>query len=121
MEPPLDDQPGEQDTHFMTASTQTIPLAMSDVKLTACIIPPDRMDEENGYILVVTALIRQLNLGTADDDLRESVTASPGRDAYQNPHMMAVFLGPTRRAISHQGMTVEELEHIMDLVEWTNP
>ena len=31
--------------------------------------------------------------------------------------MVAVFLGPTRRAISSQGATVEELEDIMDLME----
>ena len=84
MEPPLDDQPGEQDTHFVEPTTQTASPAMSDVKLTRCITPADRMEEENWYILVVTASIRQLNLGTADDDLRELVTASSGRDAYWN-------------------------------------
>ena len=32
--------------------------------------------------------------------------------------MMQLFsLAPTRRAISHQGMTVEELEDLMDLME----
>ena len=36
------------------------------------------------------------------------------------PMYSSCFSGPTRRAISHQGMTVEELEDIMDLVEWTN-
>ena len=66
---------------------------MSNVKLTRHITPPDRMDEENWYVLVVTALIRQFNLGTANDDLGESVTASPGRDAYQNSCMAAVFWG----------------------------
>ena len=79
------------------------------------------MEEENWYILVITTSIRPLNLGTANDDLRELVTASSGRDAYWNPCMVAIFLGPTRRAISHQGMTVEELEDIMDLVGRTNP
>ena len=101
----------------MDATTQTTSLAMSDVELTKCITPPDRTDEENWYVLVITTLIRQLNLGTADDDLRESVTASPERDAYWNPCIVAVFWGPTERAISHQGMIVEELEDIMDLVE----
>ena len=90
---------------------------MSDVERTGHMTPPDRMEEENWYVLVITASIRQLNLGTANDDLRESVTAAPGRDAYQNPCMVAVFSGPRRRAISHQGVTVEELEDIMDLME----
>ena len=117
MEPPLDNQPGEQNTYFMEAATQTASLAMSNVKLTGRITPPSRMEEENWYVLVVTTSIRQLNLGISDDDLRESVTASPGRDAYWNPHMVAVFSVPMRRAISHQGMIVEELEDLMDLME----
>ena len=83
---------------------------MSGVELTRPITPPDRMEEENQYVLVITASIRQLNLETANVDLEESVTASPGRDAFQNPCMAAVFSGPTRRAISIQGATVKELE-----------
>ena len=114
---PLDNQPGKENIHFMEAATQTASPAMMDVELTRHITPPDRMEEENQYVLVITTSIRQLNLGTADNDLRESVTASPGRDAYQNPHMAVVFLVPMRRAISHQGMTVEELEDLMDLIE----
>ena len=109
MEPPLGNQPGEQDTSFMEATTQTASPAMSNVKLTRCITPLDRMEEENWYVLVIAALIRQLNLGTANDDLRESATTPPGRDAFQNPHMAAVLSGPTRRAISGQGATVKEL------------
>ena len=107
MEPPLGDQPDEQDTSFVEATTQTTSLAMSDVEL---ITPPDRMEEENQYILVITTLIRQLSSGTANDDLRESATAPPGRDAFQNPCMVAILLGPTRREISGQGTTVKELE-----------
>ena len=66
--------------------------------------------------MVVTASIQQLNLETADVDLGESVTVSPGRDAFRNPCMEAVFSEPTRRAISGQGATMEELEDITDLV-----
>ena len=110
MEAPLGDQPGEQDTSLMEATTQTASPAMSNVKLTGHITPLDRMEEQNQYVLVITTLIRQLNLETADDNLRESATAPPGRDAFQNPHMAAVLLGPTRRAISGQGTTVKELE-----------
>ena len=96
MKPPLDGQPGEQDTHFMDPTTQTASPVISDVELTKHITPLDRMDEENQYILVVTTSIRQLNLGTANDDLGESVTASPGKDAYQNPHV-AAFWGANKK------------------------
>ena len=99
----------------MKATPQTASPAMSDVELTGPITPPDRM-EENWYVLVITTSKRQLNLETAEVDLRELVTASPGRDAFQNPCMVAVSSGPTRRAISSQGITVEELEDIMDLM-----
>ena len=94
----------------MEATTQTASPAMSDVELTRRITPLDRMEEENQYLLVITTSIRQLNLGTADNDLGELATALPGRDAFQNPHMVAVLLGPTRRAIGSQGATVKELE-----------
>ena len=113
----LGNQPVEQDASFMDATTQTTSPTMFNVEPTGPITPLDRTEEENQYVLVITASIWQLNLETADVDLRELVTASPGRDALQNPHMVAVFLGPTRRAISSQGTTVEELEDIMDLVE----
>ena len=120
IEPPLGNQPVEQDTSFMEATTQTVSPTMSDVELTGPITPLDRMEEENWYILVITTSIWQLNLETANVDLGELVTASPGRDAFQNPHMVAVFSGPTRRAISGQGTTVEELEDIMDLLLQTD-
>ena len=110
MEPPLDDQPGEQDTCLMEATTQTASLAMSDVELTRCITPPDRMEEQNQYVLIITTSISQLNLGTANDDLGKSATAPPGRDAFWNPCMVAVLLGSTRRVISSQGTTVKELK-----------
>ena len=107
---PVGNQPVEQDTSFMEATTQTASQAMSSVELPGPITPPDRTEEENWYILVITTSIRQLNLETANVDLEESVTASPGRDAFQNPSMAAVFLGPTRRVISSQCTTVKEIE-----------
>ena len=107
---PVGDQPVEQDTSFMEATTQTASPAMSGVELTRPITPLDRMEEENWYVLVITTSIRQLNLETANVDLGEMVTALPGRGAFQNPHMVAVFLGPARRVISSQGATVKELE-----------
>ena len=91
MEPPLDNQTGKQNICFMEAATQTTSLVTTDVELTRCITPPDRMEEESQYVLVVPTPIRQLNLGTADNDHGESVAASPGRVAYQSPHMAAVF------------------------------
>ena len=72
---PVGDQPVEQNTSFMEATTQTASPAMSGVELTGPITPLDRMEEENQYVLVITALIRQLNLETANVDLREMVTA----------------------------------------------
>ena len=107
---PVGDQPVEQNTSFMEATTQTASPAMSGVELTRPITLLDRTEEENWYILVVTTLIRQLNLETTGVDLGESVTVSPGRGAFQNPCMAAVLLEPARRVISSQGAIVKELE-----------
>ena len=107
---PVGAQPVEQNASFIETTTQTTSPAMSSVELTGPITPPDRMEEENQHVLDVTALKRLLNLETASVDLRELVTASPGRGAFWNPRMVAVFLGPARRAISSQGTTVKELE-----------
>ena len=63
MDPPLSprptpggDQPVEQNTSFMEAITQTSSPAMSGVELTRPVTRSDKMEEENQYILVVTAL-----------------------------------------------------------------
>ena len=113
MGPPLSvgNQPVGQNTNFMGATTQTASPAKSGVELTRPITPLDRIEEEDQYILVITASIRKLSLGeSASVDLRESVTALPGRGAFQNPHMATVFSEPARRVISGQGTMVEELE-----------
>ena len=107
---PVGNQPVEQNTGFMEATTQATSPAMSGVELTRPLPPPDRTEEENWHVLVITTLIRQLNLETASVDLGELLTALTGRGAFQNPHMVAVFLGPARRVISSQGTTVKELE-----------
>ena len=65
------------------------------------------MEEEKWYELVVTALIKRLNLETTGVILGDTVTAPPGRSAFQNPHMAAVLSG---RAISNQGTTVKKLD-----------
>ena len=94
----------------MEATTLTASPTMSGVKLTRPITPPDGMEEENCYVLVVTASIRWLNLETTSVVLGEKVTASHRRSAFQNPHMVAVLSGPARRTISDQGTIVKELE-----------
>ena len=107
--PQLGNKPSEHDTGFTEATTQTASPAMSHAELTGCITPLDRMEEENWYVLSVTALIRQLNLGSANNDFGESSTALPGRDSFQNPHMAAILSGSTRRAVSYQGANVKQL------------
>ena len=44
---PVGNQPVEQNTSFMGATTQTASPAMSSVELTRPITPPGRMEEEN--------------------------------------------------------------------------
>ena len=107
---PVGNQPVEQNISFMEANTQTASPTMSSVELTRPIAPPDRTEEENRYILIITILIRQLNLETAGVDLGESVSALPVRGAFWNPCMAAFLLGPARRAISDQGTMVKEQE-----------
>ena len=107
---PVDDWPVEQNTSFMEATTQTTCPTMSGVELTRPITPPDRTEEENWYVLVVTVSIRQLNWETTAVGLREMVTAPPRRSAFWNPCIAAVLSGPARRAISGQGTIVRELE-----------
>ena len=107
---PLGNKPSEHDASFTEATTQTASLAMSDAELTGCITPLDRMEEENWYMLVITALVRQLNLGPIDNNLRESSTALPGRDTFHNPCMVAVLSGSTRKGVSYQGATLKDLE-----------
>ena len=85
--PPLGNKPSVHDTSFTEATTQTASLATLDAEPTGCITPLDRIEEENWYMLVVTTSIRQLNLGSADNDLGKSSTALPGRDTFQNPCM----------------------------------
>ena len=107
---PVGNQPVEQNTSFMEATTQTASPPMSGVGLTRPITPPDRTEEENQYVLVITTLIRQLNLETTGNDLGELVTASPGRGAFWNPHMAVILSGSARRGVSGQGTIVKELE-----------
>ena len=81
----VDDHPVEQNASFMEATTQTASPTMSVVELTRPIALLDRMEEENQCVLVMTALIRQLNLETTGVVLREMVTALTRRSAFPEP------------------------------------
>ena len=78
---------------------------MFRVELTRPITPPDRMEEKNQYILVITTSTRQLNLETTGVG-----NCLAWKGSFQNPHMVAVLSGPARRAITGQGTIVKELE-----------
>ena len=84
---------------------------MSGVKLTSPITPPNQMEEEKQYVLVVTTLIRSLNLEMTGAILEDTVTALPGGSAFHNPCMVAVLSRPiqVRGAISNQGTIIKKL------------
>ena len=101
-----------QDASPIEAVTQLAPPTASVVELTSPIPPSDQTEEERWYMLVVTALVRRLNLEvTRVVILGDTVTTSAGDGAFQNPQMAAVLHGPIRgrRAIGNQGATMEEL------------
>ena len=106
------DWPIGQDASLIEAATQTASATMSGVKLTSPIAPPKQTEEEKCYVLVVSTLIRRLNLEMTSALLGDMVTTLPGGSAFCNPHMAAVLPRPipARRAISNQGATVKELE-----------
>ena len=110
--PQVDNQPIGQDASLMEATTQTASTTMSGVKLTSPITPPDWTEEKDWYVLVMTALIRHLNLETTGVILGEMVATSTRRSALKNPHIAPILSGPVpaRRAISDQGTIVKELE-----------
>ena len=89
----------------------TILTTASVVELTSPIILPDQTEEERWYVLVVTALVRRLNLESTGVVLGDTVTTLAGGVVFQNPQMAAVLPGPIRgrRLISSQGTTMEEL------------
>ena len=60
----------------------TIPTTALVVKLTIPIVMPDQTEEERWYMLVVTALIRRLNLESSGVILGDTVTASAGGVAF---------------------------------------
>ena len=101
----------DQDVGFIGAMTWIVPTMASAVKLTSPITPSDQTEEEKQYMLVMTALVRRLNLKTTGVVLRDMVTTSAGGLAFWNPWMAAVLPGPIRgrRAIDNWGIAREEL------------
>ena len=90
----MEDQLIGQDASLIEAVTQTVSTTMSGVKLTSPITSPIWMEEEKWYVLVVTTLIKSLNLETNGVILRDTVTASSEGSAFWNPHMAAVLSRP---------------------------
>ena len=109
--PEMEDWPAGQDASPSEAVTQLVPTTASVVELTSPIIPYNQTEEERWFMLVVTATVRRLNLEATCGILGDTVTASAGGLAFQNPQMAAVVPGPVRerRAIGNQGTAVEEL------------
>ena len=107
----MEDWPTGQDTSPIEATTKTASATKSVVKLTSPIVPPDWTEEEKWYILVVTTLVKSLNLETTSVMLGDTVTASARGGAFWNPHMAAVLPGPIQEkaVISNQGATMKEL------------
>ena len=75
--------------------TQLIPTAAPVVELTCPTMLSDQTKEERQYMLVVTALVRRLNLEATGVILRDTVTALAGGVTFQNPQMGAALSGPT--------------------------
>ena len=105
--PQMEDQLIGQDTSFVEVVTQASSATMSRVSMTSPITPHSEMEEKRQYMVVVTTLIRRLNLEMTGVILGDTVTTLPGGSAFWNPHMAAVLLG---RAINHQGTNVKELD-----------
>ena len=107
----MEDWPMGQGASPIEAATQLVPTTALVVELTSPLILPDQTEEERGYMLVVTALVRRLNLEATGVILGDTVTTSARGVAFQNPQMAVVLNGPVRgrRVIGNQGGTVEEL------------
>ena len=103
----MEDQLIGQDASFIEEATQAASTTMSGVNMTSPITPPNQTEEERWYVLVVTTLIRRLNLEMTGVTLRDTVTTPSRGIDVQNPHIAAVLSG---RAISNQGATVKELD-----------
>ena len=105
--PQMEDQPIGQDASFIEVATQAASSTVSGVDMTSPITLPNEMEEERQYVLMVTDLIRRLNLEMTGVILGDTVIAPPSKSAFQNPCMVAVLLG---RVINNQGATLQELD-----------
>ena len=92
---------------FTEATTHTAsPIAEED--LTRCTIPLSETERESQYLLVITASVRQLNLGPSSDNCERPTVEPHDDNKIWNPRMAATFSGCTR-AVSFGGATVKEL------------
>ena len=69
----LGDKPGKPNTGSPT---------VTDTEPVRCTTPPVGMEGENWYLLVVTALIRQLSLESSSNGLEGSLNALHGEDIF---------------------------------------
>ena len=90
-----------------TTTHTTSPIADEDVA--RCTTLPSGTERENQYLLVITASIGQLSLGSSGDNPERSTTDLHSGNTFQNPQMAAIFSGSTR-AVSYGGATVKELK-----------
>ena len=100
-----------QATSPIKVGTQVLPTTGLVVKLASPLAPFDQAEGERWYMLVVTASVRRLHLEATGVILGDTVTASAGGVAFENPQMAAGLPGPTRKrkVIGNQDATIEEL------------
>ena len=81
------------------------------VQLAGSLTPWDQTEEEKWYVLIVTTSVRALNLEMTRVILSETMTASVGELAPENPQMEAIFSGLTKakRVVGHPSATIEEV------------
>ena len=70
---------------------QIVPTTGLVVKVTGPLIPSNQAEEGRWYVLVVTALVRRLNLEATRVILRNTVTALAGGVAFKDLQMAAVL------------------------------
>ena len=81
------------------------------VELTGPPIPCDQTKDERQYVLIITTLVRRLNLETTGVILGETVTTSVGKLASENPQMAAVHSGlRAKRVMGCPSAMVKNLE-----------
>ena len=78
-------------TSPIKVGTQVLPTTGSVVKLTSPLTPSNQAEGERWYMLVVTALVRRLNLEATGVILGDTVTASAGGVAFGNPQIVQQF------------------------------